>query len=107
MTRLVPVDRPLSDEDREYLHARGEHDRVEYIDAQHGKAGDAAQGEDLFVSEDDKPYEEWTVAELQGEIDARNADGRADDKKLNRNGNKAQLADRLRADDVWLDEQTA
>ncbi len=106
MTRFVPVDKPLSDADREYLHARGEHDRVEYIDGLHGKADDAAQGDDLLAG-DDRPYEEWTVSELQSEIDARNSeDGRPDNKKINRNGNKGQLADRLRADDVWLDEQT-
>jgi hypothetical protein len=107
MTRQVPVDKPLSDSDREYLHARGEHDRVEYIDNMHGKAGDAAAGENVFEDEeDDRPYEEWTAAELDAEIDVRNnAPGRSADKRLAKSGKVADKAARLRSDDAWLDSQ--
>lgn len=106
MSRLVPVDKPLSDEDRDYLHSRGEHARVEYIDAQHGKAGEAAAGEDVFDVDDDKPYDEWTKAELDAEIQVRNsAPGRPADKQLAKGGTIADKAERLRADDEWLDSQ--
>lgn len=107
MTRFVPVDKPLSDDDRAYLHARGEHDRVEYIDNQHGKAGAAADGDDLFEEvEDSGPYEEWTASELDAEIDLRNsAPGRPADKKLAKSGKVADKAARLRSDDDWLDSQ--
>lgn len=107
MTRQVPVDEPLSDSDREYLHARGEHDRVEYIDSLHGKADDAAAGENVFEDEeDDRPYEEWTKAELDAEIKVRNdAPGRPADNKLATSGTNADKVARLRADDAWLDSQ--
>jgi len=105
MTRQVPVDKPLSDEDREYLHARGYHDTVEMIDANHGKAGDENAGVDLF-EDDEKPYEEWTKTELDEEIKVRNsAPGRPADKRLAGSGTNAEKAARLRADDEWLDSQ--
>lgn len=104
MTRQVPVDKPLSDEDRTYLHARGEHALVERIDNDHGKADGAAEGDDLFDVDDDRPYDEWTKAELDAEIQVRNAaPGRPADKQLAKGGTIADKAERLRADDEYLD----
>lgn len=107
MTRQVPVDKPLSDADRNYLHARGEHALVERIDADHGKSDGAAAGDNLFEDEeDDRPYEDWTAAELDAELDVRNnAPGRPADKKLAKSGKVADKAARLRSDDAWLDSQ--
>jgi hypothetical protein len=47
---------------------------------------------------DDEPYENWTVADLQGEIDARNS-ARSDDDKISRSGKKDELVARLYEDD--------
>jgi hypothetical protein len=57
-------------------------------------------GED---EDEDPGYESWKVSELQEEIDQRNADGRSDEYKINRNGTKPELAARLREDDATAD----
>lgn len=44
-----------------------------------------------------KPLEEMSGAELKAEIDRRN-DGREDDAKLSKSGNKAELIEALKAD---------
>jgi hypothetical protein len=108
MTRFVPVDKPLSDEDREYLHARGEHDRVTYIDEMHSKSDDPTlsvfdSGDDV---EPDRNYDEWTVPEIDDEIRVRNeATGRPNDRRLSTGGKKEEKVARLRQDDSWLDSQ--
>lgn len=89
MTREVPRDQPLSDEDREYLHARGYHDQVEMIDQD--QPGNA---EVDIVDDDDEPenddYDTWQLVELQDEARRRS---------LPSSGTKQQLAERLRASD--------
>lgn len=55
MTREVPMDQPLSDSDREYLHARGLHARVEQLD-------EMFPAEDVAVEdagEDAEPRPDW------------------------------------------------
>jgi SAP domain len=61
MSRQIPMDKPLSAEDREYLHARGEHQRVEQMDETFGVE---EEEEDL----DQVPLEDWTVDELKAEL---------------------------------------
>jgi hypothetical protein len=87
MTRQVPLDKPLSDQDREYLHMRGEHDRVASLDEQFGTVG----GEPLSEGDDVAPYEEWTVKELDEELAAR---------QLPKTGKQEEKVARLRADDA-------
>lgn len=85
MTRQVPLDRPLSDEDREYLHARGQHARVEQMDA------------DFPASEDDSTeerpnWEGMTLAALEAEVARVNTEY---DAGLEASGKKAELVARL------------
>lgn len=49
------------------------------------------------LEEDD--YDTWTKDELVAEVNERNDDGRPDDQKLSTSGTKADLVERLRADD--------
>lgn len=91
MAREVPMDRALSDEDRDYLNGRGRHDLVDLLDERYGGDQDDVMQE--------APYEEWTVDELREEIDNRNTDPDRTKDALDRNGKKAELVARLRADD--------
>lgn len=47
----------------------------------------------------DDNYEEWSVAEIKTEIEARNAE-RGEKEQLSMSGNKAELCDRLHKDDA-------
>lgn len=89
MTRQVPVDAPLSDEDREYLHARGMHSTVEMLDNRFGSEDVDALGDD--VADDDPMYESWLKAELEAELAKR---------RLSTSGTNDQKAARLREDDA-------
>lgn len=72
MSRQVPMDQPLSKEDREYLHARGEHARVAQLDEQFPpEDGVADDGQE----EPDRNYDQWTMAELEDEVKERNEAG--------------------------------
>jgi hypothetical protein len=70
--------------------------RLAELDAgtEQAEDGDAEEGE---------PYEVWTAEELKNEIDRRN-EGRAAEAQISKAGNKAQLAERLYADDEVLRE---
>lgn len=109
MARNVDTNKPLSDEDREYLNSRGQHELVARIDAEHGMADDAAAGEDLSAfGGNDRLYEEWTLADIDQEIDERNADeDRPADRRLAKSGNKTTKVAMLRSDDQWIDSQAS
>ena len=98
MSREVPRDKPLSDEDREYLYARGYDDLVTQIDQNHPGGDTPTQvtnnPDEPFVDDDteaDDDYENWTVAELDEELKRR---------QLPVSGNKDQKVSRLRTDDT-------
>lgn len=84
MSRSIDRSKALSDEDRAYLLGHGEDGLVAQLDEQHGQADVAETG-------DDAPYEDWTVAELQAELEGR---------ELSKSGNKAELVSRLHEDDA-------
>jgi hypothetical protein len=86
MSRDVPMDRALSDEDRTYLHARGQHQTVEMLDERFGTADD---GDNEVVVDTD--YEEWTVKDLQDELKERG---------LPVSGKQSELAARLHEHDA-------
>lgn len=76
MTRQIPMDRPLSEEDRAYLLMRGEDSRVKYLDEQYPEgeeAPDDAEGEEAPALPDD--YAKWPKVELEAEVSARNEQG--------------------------------
>lgn len=87
MTRQIPMDRALSDEDRAYLNARGEHARVAQMDEAFGSL-EVEEPDDGAEAGDD--YDEWTVVELQAELGKRG---------LKKSGNQQELIARLREDD--------
>jgi hypothetical protein len=88
MSRAIPFDRPLTPEDRDYLHMRGEHARVAQLDEQFPPL-DSEEDEEMPA------YSTWKLAELQAEIARVNAEF---DAGLEPSGTKAELADRLA---VW------
>lgn len=88
MTRQVPNDAPLSTEDRTYLHARGEHARVEQIDAMFPPGSEQAPEADPVEVD---AYDEWAYEDLKEECR---------DRKLPVSGKKEDLVVRLRADDA-------
>lgn len=104
MSRDVPVDQPLSDEDREYLHTRGYHDMVDRIDRDFPGGGTPSEvTNESFVDnpedvpdEDQDDYDSWTSAELETELKNRN---------LAYSGTNAQKIQRLRADDAARAQQ--
>lgn len=71
-------------------------------DASHGNQTPAVTGREPLDADDDAPaapdYSKMNKGPLQDAIDARNAP-RPDDQKLDREGTKAELAARLKADD--------
>lgn len=79
MSREIPADRPLSDDDREYLLQRGQTGTIELIDRAYPPAEEGGQ-------EPLPPYEEWKLADLQTEATARG---------LAKSGTIAELAERL------------
>jgi hypothetical protein len=93
MSRVVPRDKPLSDEDRAYLHARGEHTVVEAIDA----ANPVQDAEDDGLEE--KPnWSAMTKDQLVAEVARVNAEF-AVDPALADTGTKAEIVARL--DEWW------
>lgn len=84
MSRNVPMDKPLSDSDRDYLLSRGMEARVAQLDERFGAP---EPDDDGF----DTNYEEWTVAELEDELRRR---------KLSTSGKKPDLVNRLQASDA-------
>lgn len=112
MSRKVPLDQPLSDEDRAYLQMRGDEGLITRLDqqfppqdAEADEEEEEAEEADLEDDEDEDDedededvnasYEEWTIAELKVEIDRRNAKGAG----LAVSGTKPDLATRLREHD--------
>lgn len=70
MSRQIPRDRPLTDDERAYLRMRGEDSRIVTQDQQFPPVQET--DEDL---EEGDEYDQWTVADLQAEIKSRNDDG--------------------------------
>lgn len=106
MSRQIPMDRPLSDDDRRYLLAHGEDARVATFDERFPE--DAPESPEEFApetdgtgsgtEEEDPGYEEWSADDLRAEIDERNEqDGRTT--KISKAGSRADMAARLREDD--------
>lgn len=81
MSRQVPRNKALSDEDRAYLLGHGEDILVAQLDEQFG----------AVVDEDSDPYEEWSAEDLRTELGERG---------LAKSGSKAEMAARLREDDA-------
>lgn len=112
MSRVIDLDRKLSDEDREYLVHRGRHadvqaNDVQFAGAEPDKAPPGALGTEPSLQSDRVPeagsdeelvYEDMTVAQLKEEIDARNEE-RDSDSQLSKSGAKADLIAELEADD--------
>lgn len=70
----------------------------EVADAATLPEGDTIDEADDEANDGDESYTSWKVAELETEIDARN-EGREDDAKISKTGNKADLVAALEADD--------
>lgn len=104
MSREVDLSKPLSDEDREYLHSRGLHTTVERMDSQFGSEPtdpDAADNSAPAPGGDEQPpenYNEWTVQDLQEEIRERNETA-PPDRQMPVVGKKPELVARLQEDD--------
>jgi len=100
MSRTVPLDQSLSDDDRAYLHARGEHARVAQLDelypAEVDDEDEGLGGETLPDGDDYDDTKEWKVADLQEELVKRG---------LSKDGKRDELITRLREDDVKAAEQ--
>lgn len=100
MSRKLDFTSPLSEEDKAYaaqfpgLHGQ----MVDYNDQQFIAEPESLDGDPLDA-DDDVPYTDWKLAELQAEVDDRNKERDAD-KKLPRTGTKAELAKVLEADDA-------
>lgn len=94
MSRQIPFDRPLSDEDREYLHMRGEHARVAQLDEQFPPEGEDEAEAEAEADEEMPTYSVWKLVELQAEVARVNAEY---DAGLEPTGTKAELVDRLTA----------
>jgi hypothetical protein len=113
MSRQIPTDKPLNDEDRAYLLMRGDEARVNWFDTTY--PSETEEPEELAEDEDeeetpdlddeddddevdDPGYEEWSIADLKAEIEDRNK--KAGDSPMSVTGVKADLAKRLREDDA-------
>jgi hypothetical protein len=90
MTRQVARDKPLSPEDREYLHARGLHAVVEQMDEDFP----ADAEEDAEETMPDYTTSGWTLAKLQAEV-ARVNEVYDVDPPLSDEGTKAEITARL------------
>jgi hypothetical protein len=92
MSRDVPMDRALSEEDRTYLHARGQHQTVDMLDERFGVLDDDTEvlDDDTEVAVD-TDYENWTVQDLKDELK---------DRQLPVSGKQEELAARLREHDA-------
>lgn len=110
MSKQIPNDRRLADDERAYLLMRGEDSRVRMQDERYPAeaeaedldedAEDLDEGEEGEEGEEEEEegdtYDQWTVAELTAEIDKRKASGA----EISPSGTKKQnLIDALREDD--------
>jgi hypothetical protein len=85
MSRIVPEDRPLSDEDRIYLVERGtKQGLIERLDAEFPP-------EEAESKPEPDEYDKMTKDQLMGLLEER---------KLSKSGNKDEVIARLRADDA-------
>lgn len=100
MTRQIPRDQPLSDEDRAYLHARGQHAEVARLDEAYPADGSDANAEEAVLEggEERPDWENMTVPQLDAEIDRVNEVYDAD---LTKDGKKDDKVARLAA---WWDK---
>lgn len=90
MSRNVPLDRALSDEDRVYLESRGVYGGlIERLDNEFGTASEPAE-EPESEPEVDK-YDSMTKEEIQAELTKR---------ELPKSGSKEEVLARLRDDDT-------
>lgn len=98
MTRQIPMDQPLSEEDRAYLLMRGEDARVKYLDEQYPDAEDEpddAEGEEAPALPDD--YARWPKAELEAEVKGRNDQGAGIEVVPTGAGGKVKVEDLVKA----------
>lgn len=104
MTRQVDFTQPLSDADREYLHARGLHARVEQMDEDFPPP-DVSGDEDVEAPEssgDTRPdWESMTKDQLLAEVDRVNSEYEVDP-PLAKDGTKADVLARLAE---WWDKE--
>lgn len=104
MARDIPYDQPLSEDDRKYLQDRGAWGaaHIQRIDENFPPEAPVALEDDEVedTGEDYVPvdYSSWTKAELVGEINRRNSEGR--DPALANSGTNATLVAVLEADDA-------
>ncbi len=90
MSRQIPEDRALSDEDRAYLQERGVYGSlIARLDEEFGRP-DTAQPSQPSQGADDE-YDNMTNAELEDELVRRD---------LPKSGNKAEMIARLRESDA-------
>lgn len=92
MTRQIPRDQSLTEEDRAYLHARGLHAEVERLDNEYPSAGSEADEESTTETMPDYTATGWTLAKLQAEVGRLNAEYNAN---LTDDGTKAEIIERL------------
>lgn len=93
MSRQIDFSQPLSDEDREYLHMRGEHARVEQMDRDFPPVDDEDDEDEADEVED---YATWKKAELVAEATRR---------ELDASGNVDVLRARLMESDAAEDDE--
>jgi hypothetical protein len=98
MSRDIPQDQPLSEEDRQYLLDRGSWgtDLIKRID-ENFPAEEPVALEDEDGGDGEADYSEWTKAQLVEEVDRRNELGGP---QLSRTGTVSELRDRLTQDDA-------
>lgn len=96
MSRMVPRDRPLSDDDREYLHNRGEHSTVIAIDQAFPPEDPelAAEAAATEVVEEKPNWSVMTKAQLEAEVARVNAEFELET-PLEATGTKQEIVDRL------------
>lgn len=90
MSREIPMDQPLTEEDRAYLHARGQHATVEMLDEKYPADAEEAEAEEETGDNYDDTTA-WKVADLKAELEKR---------ELPATGNRAELVARLRESDA-------
>lgn len=90
MARDIPMDGPLTAEDRKYMEDRGRYAEIERLDNEFGRL-DVDENETDEVTEPADEYDAFTNKELQAELEGRGLDSR---------GNKAEMIARLRENDA-------